>query len=243
VERPRTPEEALAFLASLAPAGIRLGLEPVERALAALGHPQKGLRAVHVAGTNGKGSTCAFTAAALRAAGYRVGLYISPHLVRVNERFVVDGAEISDRALGERVLQVLERFPAALETPAPLTYFELGTLVALWHFAQERVDVAVLETGLGGRLDATTAAEPAVSAVTPIGFDHMEYLGHTLAAIAGEKAGIIKPRVPVVLAAQPPEARTVLRDRARQVGAPCFELGQDFHARNDRAPSRIELYP
>jgi dihydrofolate synthase/folylpolyglutamate synthase len=224
---PRTPREALAYLAGLNPSAIKLGLERVREALEALAHPERRYPTLHVAGTNGKGSTCAFSAAALRAAGHRVGLYTSPHLVRVNERFQVDGGEIPDEVLGQRILEVLERYPAALASP--LTYFEFGTVVALWHFAQERVDVAVLETGLGGRLDATTASSPVVTAITPVSFDHMEYLGYTLGSIAGEKAGILKPGVPVVVARQPPEALEAIAGVAEGVGAPLLLEGRDFH--------------
>ncbi|MBZ4415576.1 folylpolyglutamate synthase/dihydrofolate synthase family protein [Myxococcus sp. RHSTA-1-4] len=223
---PRTPQEALAFLAKLNPSGIKLGLERVREALAALGHPERRYPALHVAGTNGKGSTCAFTAAALQAAGHRVGLYTSPHLVRVNERIRVDGADISDEDFGRAILDVLERYPSAVSEP--MTYFEFGTVVALWHFARVGVDVAVLETGLGGRLDATTAASPVVTAITPVSFDHMEYLGHTLEAIAGEKAGILKPGVPCVVARQEPEALEAIVRKAGEVGAPLWVEGRDF---------------
>ena len=223
-----TQEEALAFLSSLAPSGVRLGLDRVHTALRALKNPERDFPALHVAGTNGKGSTCAFAATCLATQGYRVGLYTSPHLVRVNERIKVNGQDISDEALGRRVQEVLALYPEARATPSPLTYFEFGTLVALWHFSREKVDVAVLETGLGGRLDATTAARPAVTAVTPLSFDHMDYLGHTLAAIAGEKAGIFKPGVPAVSSRQPPEALEVLERVAREVGAPFYLEGRDF---------------
>jgi len=225
---PSTPQQALAYLASLSPSSIKLGLERVHEALKALGHPERRFRSLHVAGTNGKGSTCAFSAAALRAAGHRVGLYTSPHLMRVNERFQVDGADISDEMLGRRILEVLERFSAAAFEPGLLTYFEFGTVVALWHFAQEGVDIAVLETGLGGRLDATNVVQPLVTAITSISFDHMEYLGHTLGAIAGEKAGILKPGVPVVVSRQEPEAREAISRVAGQVGAPMLLEGRDF---------------
>jgi dihydrofolate synthase/folylpolyglutamate synthase len=146
----------------------------------------------------------------------------------VNERFQVDGADISDELLGRRILEVLERYPDAAYAPGLLTYFEFGTVVALWHFAQEGVGVAVLETGLGGRLDATNATAPLVTAITPISFDHMEYLGHTLGAIAGEKAGILKPGVPVVVSRQEPEALEAISRVAGEVGAPMLLEGRDF---------------
>lgn len=225
---PRTPQEALAYLAGLNPSGIKLGLERVRAALEALGHPERRAPVLHVAGTNGKGSTSAFAAAALRAAGHKVGLYTSPHLVRVNERFNVGGEDISSELLGRRVLEVLERYPAALAEP--LTYFEFGTVVALWHFAREDVDVAVLEVGLGGRLDATNVAPATVSVVTPVSFDHMEFLGGSLGAIAAEKAAILKPGVPAVVARQEPEALATLESVARRVGAPLLLEGRDFAA-------------
>ncbi len=225
---PRTPAEGIAFLASLAPSGVRLGLDRIHLALRALKSPERDYPALHVAGTNGKGSTCAFAAACLSAQGYKVGLYTSPHLTTVNERIKINAEDISDQLLGERILEVLALYPQALEQPAPLTYFELGTLVALWHFSRERVDVAVLETGLGGRLDATTAARPVVTAVTPISLDHMDYLGHTLTAIAAEKAGIFKAGVPAVISRQAPEVLAVLERTARAVGAPLKVEGRDF---------------
>ncbi|MBI3181302.1 MAG: bifunctional folylpolyglutamate synthase/dihydrofolate synthase [Myxococcales bacterium] len=206
---------------------MKLGLERIHAALEALGHPEQSFPALHVAGTNGKGSTCAFAEACLRAQGYRVGLYTSPHLRRVNERIRVDGEEIADRALGERVREVLERYPRALE-PGELTYFELGTLVALWHFAKVRVQVAVLETGLGGRLDATTAARSKVTAVTSISLDHVEVLGGTLQEIASEKAGIFKKGIPAVLSRQPPLALAVLERAAAELGGAAYLEGRDF---------------
>lgn len=226
---PGTPEEAIAFLESLAPSGVRLGLDRIHTALHALGNPEQQYPVVHVAGTNGKGSTCAFVASCLGAHGHKVGLYTSPHLEKVNERIRINGEDISDALLGQRITEVLARYPDAAASPPPLTYFEFGTVVALWHFAQTGVDVAVLETGLGGRLDATTAARPVVTAITPIGFDHMAYLGDTLGAIAREKAGIIKPRVPVVCSRQSPEALDVLVQVARDNAAPLFLEGRDFH--------------
>jgi dihydrofolate synthase / folylpolyglutamate synthase len=201
-----TPEQALAFLHSRSPSTVVLGLERMQAALAELGRPESRLPAVHVAGTNGKGSTCAMVEAVLRKAGFRVGLYTSPHLMRFNERIRLEGEDISDGLLGRRLLQVLERAPTARE----LTYFELGTLVAFWHFAEEAVDFAVLETGLGGRLDATSTCLPVATAVTAVGLDHTELLGDTLAAIAREKAGIFRAGVPAVVAGQEPEAEIVL---------------------------------
>ena len=223
-----TPQEAVAFLQSLPASTIHLGLERVAEALKDLGRPERRLLAVHVAGTNGKGSTCAFVSRALEAAGLKVGLYTSPHLVRFNERIQVDGCPIDDTELGARTLAVLKRYRRRDERPFPLTYFELGTVVAFHHFFEERVEIAVIETGLGGRLDATSCCHPLVTAITPISFDHMEWLGHTLEAIAGEKAGILRRRVPVICSAQPPEALGVLEAAAAAVKAPLSLQGRDF---------------
>src|SRR5512138_3658430 len=147
MDAPRTPAEGLQFLLSRSPSNVVLGLDRMQEALEELGHPELRLRCVQIGGTNGKGSTCAFLDAVLRAAGHTVGLYTSPHLVSVNERIQVGGVPIDDRTLGTRVVEVLRRSPAA----AGATYFELGTLVALEHFAHEQVDIAILEVGLGGR--------------------------------------------------------------------------------------------
>lgn len=239
---PSSPAEALRFFNQLPPSSIKLGLERIRAALEACGHPERAFRALHVAGTNGKGSTCAMAAAALRAQGHKVGLYTSPHLVRVNERIQVNGEEIPDELFGRRILEVLERSPDAAREPYPLTYFEMGTLVAFWHFAREQVDVAVIETGLGGRLDATTACEPTVTAVTSISFDHMEYLGNTLAAIAGEKAGIFKPRVPTAISRNPEEAATALRAKALAIGAPLFAEEEAFSLDADPAHPGALVY-
>ena len=205
-----------------------MGLERVVVALEKLGNPQTDFPALHVAGTNGKGSTCAIAASCLRQR-YKTGLYTSPHLVRPNERIQIDGVEIDDDTFGRRIAEVI----AVLGVNHELTYFEFGTIVAFWHFAQEGVEIAVIETGLGGRLDATTACRPLVTCVTPIDFDHMEYLGHSLAQIAGEKAGIFKPGVPIVLAAQRPEALAVLdRPGAKLEGRDFFRVpSKELHLR------------
>lgn len=224
-----TPAEALAFLHSRSPSTVVLGLERMQAALEELGHPERRLPAVHVAGTNGKGSTCAMVDAMLRAAGFRVGLYTSPHLVRFNERIRLGGVDIKDAVLGSRLLEVLQRAPSA----AGLTYFELGTLVAFWHFAEERVDFAVLETGLGGRLDATSTCLPRATAITALGLDHTELLGQTLTAIAKEKAGILRTGVPAAVAQQPQEAMEVLRAEAARVEAPLWCEGVDFALSED----------
>ena len=211
------------YLASLQPLAMRLGLERMERALDALGRPDRGLRVLHVAGTNGKGSTCAMAAQALREAGHRTGLYTSPHLVRFNERIAVDGEPIPDAALDRLSAEVRRACPwhDAGSGGERLTYFEFATLLALLHFAEAGAAAVVLEVGLGGRHDATSAVRPLACAVSRIGLDHVELLGDTLDAIAREKAGIFKPGVPAVAtAAQPPEALAALRAEAVRRGTP-----------------------
>lgn len=194
-----------------------LGLGRVRDALARLGDPQRRFAAVQIAGTNGKGSTAAMAEAIWRAAGARTGLYTSPHLARFTERIRVAGVE----ADGDRLAALDARVAA---TGVPLTYFEVATLLAFLLMAEEGVEVAVLETGLGGRLDAVTACEPAATAVTSIALDHTQYLGTTLAEIAREKAGIAKPGVPLFLGPVPPEADDEIASIAAAVGAPLVRV-------------------
>jgi dihydrofolate synthase/folylpolyglutamate synthase len=211
------------YLSTLEPLGMRFGLERVQRALAALGHPDRAFPILQIGGTNGKGSSCAMAAAALRAAGHRAGLYVSPHLVRFNERIQVDGLEIDDAALDAAIGEIRAACPwhDAGGPEDRLTYFEFATLLGVVHFARARVDAAVVEVGLGGRLDATTALAPRVTGVARIGLDHVQLLGGTIDAIAREKAGIFKPGVPAVVHAhQPPGALEALREVAARVGAP-----------------------
>lgn len=210
---------------------IQLGLDRVVALLADLDNPHRTLASVHVAGTNGKGSVLAFLAAILGHAGYRVGLYTSPHLYRVNERICVDGIPITDQQLEIRLAEVL-----AVSAGRSVTFFELLTAVALRHFFLQGLGsplpakrgIVLLETGLGGRLDATNIVQPLVSIVTAIDMDHTDYLGTTLTAIAAEKAGIFKPAIPAVAASGHPEVEELLRAQARQVGTPLGLLGQDF---------------
>ena len=217
-----------AYLDTLRPLAMRFGLERMERALDALGRPDRDLAILHVAGTNGKGSTCAMAEAALRLAGHRTGLYTSPHLVRFHERIQVDGRPIDDEALAARIEEVRRACPwhEGGGEGDRLTYFEFATLLGLLHLARERVDAAVVEVGLGGRFDATSAVTPLVAAVSRIGLDHMQFLGNRVDAIAREKAGIFKPGVPAVVArSQPPEALEALEDEARRRGSPFHVAG------------------
>ncbi len=211
----------LARLDSLRSLGVDFGLERVRQALAALGSPEQRLPAVQIAGTNGKGSTAAMTESILRAAGWRTGLYTSPHLCRFTERIRVAGVEVA----GDRLAQLDTAIAA---TGVPLTYFEVATVLAFQVMAEERVEIGVLETGLGGRLDAVTACAPLATAITSIGWDHMDFLGTTLASIAREKAGILKPAVPCFVARVPFEAGAEIDAVARAVGAPLRHLGRDF---------------
>ncbi len=215
-------DEALAYLASLTPSTMRLGLERVSAALERLGHPERSFASIHVAGTNGKGSTCALIASCL-SQRHRVGFYSSPHLVRVNERFKVNGADIDDETLAKRIDELLQRLGHEHE----LTYFEFGTVLAFWHFQEEGVQLAVMETGLGGRLDATVTCAPIVTAITSIALDHMEMLGSTLPLIAQEKAGIVKQGVPLVVARQPPEVMSVFEKAAAAANVPLIVEGRD----------------
>jgi dihydrofolate synthase/folylpolyglutamate synthase len=223
----RTPayEQTIAWLSGLeVSAGWDLKLDRMRAALARRGHPEARWPALHVAGTNGKGSTAAMLDAVLGAAGHRTGLYTSPHLVDFTERIRVDGRTIPRATVVDLVATLRADLGAA---GIALTHFEFATLIAFEWFAQVGIDVGVIEVGLGGRLDATNLVRPAATAITSIGIDHVEYLGHDLAAIAGEKAGILKPGVPLALGAVPPEAERVIAERAAAVGAPVARAGID----------------
>jgi len=209
--------EALAWLYGTQRFGIKLGLENVQRLLSELNVPGKNQRIIHVAGTNGKGSVCAMIDSICRAANHCTGLFISPHLVSYRERIRVNGEMIAPDEVA-RGLSVLRETIREWD-PHP-TFFEITTALALDHFKQKTCEVIVLETGLGGRLDATNALLPIVSVITPIGYDHEKWLGHTIELIAAEKAGIIKPHVPVVSAKQDAAAETVIRARAAECNAP-----------------------
>jgi dihydrofolate synthase/folylpolyglutamate synthase len=228
-------KQALAWLYSLQRFGIKLGLENIQRLLDELGleslrstrrHQNTCTKVIHVAGTNGKGSVCAMIDSICRANGYRTGLFTSPHLVTFRERIRVNEKMISEAAVTDGVTII--RNLVADWDPHP-TFFEVTTALALKHFAESKIDLVILETGLGGRLDATNAVQSNVSVITPIDFDHEKWLGNTLAEIAGEKAGIIKPGVPVVSAPQPPEAEKVIRSRATEFNAPLQLLNECYN--------------
>lgn len=220
-------DAVLERLLDLHPKRIDLVLDRIRRLLAALGHPERGLPPVlHVAGTNGKGSVCAFSRAMLEAEGLRVHVYTSPHLVRFHERIRIGGKIVDEDEL-VATLEECERVNAG----APITFFEITTAAALLAFSRHRADALVLEVGLGGKYDATNVIEaPRAVAIAPVGLDHQEFLGSSLADIAAEKAGIIKPGVPVVAGAQEDVPRDVIARRAEALNAPLLLYGRDFFA-------------
>jgi len=216
--------ESLDYLYSLQLFGIKLGLQNIRELLARLGNPQQRLRIIHIAGTNGKGSTAAALANIFEAAGIPAGLYSSPHLHNFTERVRVRTRQISET---EVVALTRELRPHAQDLQT--TFFEFTTALALLHFQRSGLGWVILEVGLGGRLDATNAVDPELCLLTPIAKDHSTYLGHSLAEIAAEKAGIIKPGVPVISARQDPEALAVLQQRAAEQQAPLLLAGTDYH--------------
>ncbi|MFN9817538.1 MAG: bifunctional folylpolyglutamate synthase/dihydrofolate synthase, partial [Pseudanabaena sp.] len=204
-----SPEEYLAIFDKF---GIHLGLDRIYQLLDALGNPHQQIPVIHVAGTNGKGSVCAFLLSILQTAGYRVGRYTSPHLIDWRERITINGEWICDQDL----LEALQQVEAAINPEFPPTQFEVITAAMWWYFAKQKslqnLDIVIIETGLGGRLDATNVCDrPLISVITSIGLDHCQQLGNTLGAIASEKAGIIKPKSPVIIAENHAEAIAVLQ--------------------------------
>jgi dihydrofolate synthase / folylpolyglutamate synthase len=224
-----TYSSAVTYLYRLQKHGIKLGLATMTALMVRLGMPQTRYRTLHIAGTNGKGSTAAMAAAMLQAAGYRVGLYTSPHLVEFRERIRVNGEMIAESG----VAQLTEQLQALCQPDLSPTFFEYTTAIAFQHFADSGVDVAVLEVGLGGRFDATNVVTPMACAVTTISLDHQEYLGTTRSSIAFEKAGIIKPGVPVVLGRIEDDAWRTIEQVAREKQAPVFRLNEDFRTEGE----------
>ena len=234
--------------------GMKPGLETIRALCDALGNPQRSFKAIHVAGTNGKGAVCAILDAALRAVPakekvkgksekvrcLRIGRYTSPHLVKINERFFLDGRPVDDETL-ERVASIVNRTIEQSNNPTiqDLTFFEALTAVAFELYAESCIDYAILECGLGGRLDATNVCEPKLCVITKIGLDHCDWLGDTVEKIAAEKAGIIKPGVPVVLGRNELSVRAVVEARAREIGAP-FYYAPDL-ASEDEIPEDFSL--
>jgi dihydrofolate synthase/folylpolyglutamate synthase len=226
-------------------------LDRMRELLALLGDPHDGLKIVHVAGTKGKGSTATMIAAVLSAAGYRTGLYTSPHLERLEERMMIDGVVCSSEELVELVALIRPAADAMDAAGASAgsrrigpTFFEITTAMAMLYFARRGVDAVVLEVGLGGRLDSTNVCQPLVSVITSISFDHMKQLGNTLVAIAGEKAGIIKPGIPVVTGVTQDEPLQVIERVARQQGCRLYRMGVDFDYSYEQpaAPDRGAAY-
>ena len=224
-----TYSSAVAYLYRLQKHGIKLGLVTMTALMVRLGMPQTRYRTLHIAGTNGKGSTAAMAAAVLQAAGYRVGLYTSPHLVEFRERIRVNGEMIAE----SQVAQLTEQLQPLCQPDLSPTFFEYTTAMACQHFADSGVDVAVLEVGLGGRFDATNIVTPMACAVTTISLDHQEYLGTTRSLIAFEKAGIIKPGVPVVLGRLENDAWQAIEQVARERQATVFRLNHDFRTEGE----------
>ena len=231
----------LEYLFSLEHFGIKFGLDNIRAILDRLDHPEQAFRAVHVAGTNGKGSVTAMVEAALRAAGHRSARYTSPHLVDLTERFVVDGQPVSEAELSQavdRVRTVIADLHQRGVLEVHPTFFEVTTAAAFEIFKRASVEVAVCEVGLGGRLDATNVLSPMVTAITSIAFDHQQYLGTSLAEIAGEKAGIVKPGVPMVVGPVPPEAARVIEGTARERNAPLVWAREAVAVESRPAPAR-----
>lgn len=246
------PDDPIDFLFSLERLGMKFGLENISRVCAALEHPERAFRSVLVAGTNGKGSVTATVERALRGAGHRTARYTSPHLVRLEERFVIHGKEVTTAALrgaAGRVRDVVARLLADGELDGPPTFFECTTAAAFDLFREGGVDIAVVEVGLGGRLDATNILTPIATVITSIDFDHQEQLGTSIESIAGEKAGIVKPGVPLICGSLSPAAERVIRHVCEAQGAPFIRaddrvsitVGQDgavdVRARNRLLPA------
>jgi len=212
-------------------AAAKFDLENIAVLAERLGRPDRAYPTAHIAGTNGKGSTAAFLESILRYAGFRTGLNTSPHLTKINERIRVNGEEIDDEAFAlilTRIQGLIEELLAKGKLRAHPTYFECVTAMAMEYFAERRIAFGVFEVGLGGRLDATNILQPAVTVITRVDFDHENFLGHSLREIASEKAGILKPHVPAIMAEQHEEAREVILARAKQVGAPVIEVASAY---------------
>lgn len=220
--------DSLAYLYSLEKFGMIFGLTQVERILGAIGNPHQELQVIHIGGTNGKGSTAAMIASVLQTEGYRVGLYTSPHLVRFNERIQINGQEIEDERVTELTDWMRDRIEAE-GIEGPFTFFDFTTALALLYFKQNLVDLAVVEVGLGGRLDSTNVVDPLLSIITNIAKDHEEQLGHGILKIAEEKAGIIKKGRPLVTAASQPRVLRLFSNLCRQKEAPYFRVGKEFN--------------
>lgn len=210
--------------------GIILGLDTIRQILDGLKNPQDRFKTIHVAGTNGKGSICSALATILKLAGYKVGLYTSPHLVRFNERICINGAEISD----ENVVKAYQAVKKVHTGDREPTFFEFSTAMAFYEFGRQKVDWAVIETGMGGRMDATNIIMPEVSIISNISLEHQSYLGKTIAEIAGEKAGIIKKNIPVITGVKQKAAISALNEASEKNSAPLYCFRKDFRVRRNK---------
>jgi dihydrofolate synthase/folylpolyglutamate synthase len=219
--------EAISYLYSLQKYGIKFGLSKTANLLKAFGNPHKGQRYIHIAGTNGKGSVASMLASILKASGLKVGFYSSPHLVRFTERFQINGEEISREDAGA----LAEEVKRAVVPHEPPTFFEATTVMALVYFARQATDVAIMEVGMGGRLDATNVIDPLVAVITNISLEHQSFLGPRLLDIAGEKAGIIKPSIDVVTAATQPSVRALLQSKCDENRSVLWQVGKEFRYR------------
>jgi len=220
-------QQSLDYLYRLEKFGMIFGLTKVEGILEAIGNPHREIEAIHVGGTNGKGSAAAMMASILQKEGYRTGLYTSPHLIRFTERIKINGKEMEQEEVAELVGWMKERIDEAGVTP-PFTFFDFTTAMAFLYFKQKMVDLAVLEVGLGGRLDSTNVIDPILSVITNIAKDHEEQLGRSLLKIAGEKAGIIKKGRPLITAATQPQVLRLFSKICREKGSACYRVGRDF---------------
>ncbi len=236
--------DPLQYLLSLEIFGIKFGLANIQALAAALGQPHTQYKTILIAGTNGKGSVTAMTDCALRAAGLKVGRYTSPHLVRLEERFAIDGVPVETAVLVELIdemRRLIDNLLAKGTLESPPTFFEVTTAIGFEIFRRARVDVAVLEVGLGGRLDSTNIAHPIATAITSIDFDHEQYLGHTLAAIAAEKAGVIRRGIPVVVGPVAREARDVIVSMCEMTGGEYIEADAGVSMRSKTEDGRTSV--
>ena len=229
-------DNLLAHLYGLRRLGIKVGLEHTNELLRRCGSPHRGLKTIHIAGTNGKGSTAAMIQAILRENGLKVGLYTSPHLISFNERIRINGLPISD----EYIIEFMARFNSVIDA-VEATFFEATTVLALHYFLNQEVDVAVIETGLGGRLDSTNVIDPELTIITSIDLDHQQLLGETLIDIAVEKAGIIKKQTPVLVCSQTPEVMDVIRKKAQENNAPIIYSNDPKKINIDHHSTGFEL--
>ncbi len=220
-------QQSLDYLYRLEKFGMIFGLTQVEKILNAIGNPHKEIQAIHIGGTNGKGSTAAMMSSILQKEGYRVGLYTSPHLIRFTERIKVNGKEIEKEEVAALVGWMRKEIEAAGITP-PFTFFDFTTAMALHYFKQKLVDLAILEVGLGGRLDSTNVVDPLISIITNIAKDHEDYLGRSILKIAREKAGIIKKGRPLITAATQPQVLRLFSKVCQEKGSPYYRVGKDF---------------